>query len=160
MYQINNKLILNLILTFSIFALGAAYFIEYVLNHKPCNLCLIERLPYLFAILVVIANLTLKNNEKIFLFILSLIFLFGAMVSFYHFGIEQGFFEETIVCNLNSESTDLTKENILKDLKQSNISCKDVSFRIFGASLATINTIVSLILSFITFKLYLNHEKK
>ena len=160
MYQINNKLILNLILTFSIFALGAAYFIEYVLNHKPCNLCLIERLPYLFAILVVIANLTLKNYEKIFLFILSLIFLFGAMVSFYHFGIEQGFFEETIVCNLNSESTDLTKENILKDLKQSNISCKDVSFRIFGVSLATINTIVSLILSFITFRLYLNHEKK
>ena len=160
MYQINNKLILNLILTFSIFALGAAYFIEYVLNHKPCNLCLIERLPYLFAILVVIANLTLKNYEKIFLFILSLIFLFGAMVSFYHFGIEQGFFEETLVCNLNSESTDLSKENILKDLKQSNISCKDVSFRILGLSLATINTIVSLILSFITFRLYLNHEKK
>ena len=47
MSEIKNKSILNIIFLFSIFALLAAYFIEYILGHQPCNLCLIERIPYI-----------------------------------------------------------------------------------------------------------------
>ena len=49
--------------------------------------------------------------------------------------------------------------NLLKEIKQTPVSCKDVTFRIFGLSLATINTVISLALSVITIKLYLNYEK-
>ena len=159
MSQIKNKTALNLILIFSIFALGAAYFIQHILGHKPCNLCLIERLPYIFAIIIISLGFVLKKFEKVIIIFLILIFVAATIISFYHFGIEQGFFKESLVCNLDNNITNLSKEDLLKELQEQPISCKDVSFRIFGLSLATINTIISLILSVITIKLFLNYEK-
>ena len=70
-----------------------------------------------------------------------------------------GFIKESLVCNLGAETDILTKEGILKQLKERNISCKDVSFKIIGISLATINTFISFILSIITIKIFLNYEK-
>ena len=159
MSQIKNRITLNLILTFSVFALGAAYFIQHILGHKPCNLCLIERLPYIFAIIIISLGLILKKFEKAIIIFLILIFLAATIISFYHFGIEQGFFKESLVCNLDGSITNLSKEDLIKELQQQTVSCKDVSFRIFGLSLATINTIISLILSVITIKLFLNYGK-
>ena len=160
MNRIKHKLILYLILLFSIFALIAAYFIQYILGHQPCNLCLIERIPYISIIIVITFCLTFKKFEKNSFIFLSLIFLFALMISFYHFGIEQGFFNESLVCDLkNSGYKILTTEELLNELKKRTISCKDVTFTIMGLSLATINTIVSLVLSVITFKVYLNYEK-
>ena len=159
MSQIKNRITLNLILIFSVFALGAAYFIQHILGHKPCNLCLIERLPYIFAIIIISLGLILKKFEKAIIIFLILIFLAATIISFYHFGIEQGFFKESLVCDLGSKNVNLSKEDLLKELQQKPISCKDVSFRIFGLSLATINTIISFILSIITIKLFTNYEK-
>ena len=160
MSQIKNKTTLNLILLFSIFALSAAYFVQHILDHKPCNLCLIERLPYIFAIIIIVSlGLILKKFEKTIIILLILIFITATIISFYHFGIEQGFFKESLVCNLDNSITNLSKENLIKELQQQTVSCKDVSFRIFGLSLATINTIISLIISVITIKLFLNYGK-
>ena len=159
MPQIKNKTTLNLILVFSIFILGTAYFIQHILGHKPCNLCLIERLPYIFAIIIIALGFVLKKFEKFIIFFLILIFLAATIISFYHFGIEQGFFKESLVCNLDGSIISLSKEDLIKELQQQTVSCKDVSFRIFGLSLATINTIISLILSVITIKLFLNYGK-
>ena len=159
MSQIKNKTTLNLILLFSIFALTIAYFVEYVLGHKPCNLCLIERLPYVLAIIIISLGLILKKFEKTIIIFLILIFVFATIISFYHFGIEKGFFEESLVCKLDNNITNLSKDDLLKELQKETISCKNVSFRIFGFSLATINTIISLILSVINIKLFLNYEK-
>jgi len=159
MLIIKYKTTLNLILIFSIFSLIAAYFIQYVLGHQPCNLCLLERIPYISAIIIISLSLLLKKFEKISFIVLSSIFFIATLLSLYHFGIEQGFIEESLVCNLNSEEKIITAEDLLKELKEKPISCKDVTFSIFGISLATINTIISLALSVITLKTYLNYEK-
>ena len=159
MSQIENRITLNLILIFSIFALGTAYFIQHILGHEPCNLCLIERLPYIFAIIIISLGLILKKFEKIIIIFLILIFVTATIISFYHFGIEQGFFKESSVCNLDNNITSLSKEDLIKELQQQTISCKDVSFRIFNLSLTTINTIISLILSVIMIKIFLNYGK-
>ena len=159
MTEIKNKKTLILILLFSVFALIAAFFIQYILGHKPCNLCLIERIPYVFIIIIVSVCLLSKKFEKIFLIIISLIFFIATLISFYHFGIEQGFYKESLACNLDTESNILTTEELLKELKEKTISCKDITFKVLGLSLATINTIVSLLLSVIIFRKYLNYEK-
>ena len=159
MSQLKNKTTLNLILIFSVFALIAAYFIQYILGHKPCNLCLIERLPYISSIILTLLSLILKKFEKIIFILLALIFISATIISFYHFGIEQGFFQESLVCNSNNEINNLNKEDLLKELQKGTISCKDVNFRLFGLSLATINTIISFILSVIIFKIFFNYEK-
>jgi len=159
MIPIKNKTTLNLILLFSIFALLAAYFIQYVLGHQPCNLCLIERIPYILTIIIITLILIFKKFEKFFLLLLTLIFVAATLISFYHFGIEQGFIKESLVCDLEAQTNNLTKEDLLKELKTKTISCKDVTFKIIGLSLTSINIIISLILSVITLKLFLNYEK-
>ena len=154
-----NKTVLSVILFISIFALIAAYFVEYILGYKPCNLCLIERLPYFFAIIIIFLYLTINRFEKLIFIFLGLIFASGTILSFYHFGIEQGFFKESLVCISNDEINSLIKEDLIKELQKKVVSCKDVHFTLLGLSLATINAIISFILSVITFKLFLNYEK-
>ena len=153
----DNKSILNGVLAFSILSLSIAYFIQYILGHKPCNLCLIERIPYLSAIILVALIFIVKRFEKIFSGIILIFFIFGAIISFYHVGIEQGFFSESLVCNLGNSGTDLSKEQLLKQLENAPISCKEVTFRFLGLSLATINTIISIILSGIMIKVIKNY---
>ena len=157
--MIHQKTTLHLILLFSIFALSAAYYIEYILGHQPCNLCLIERMPYAISIIIIVICLFTQKFEKITLIILSIIFFAAALLSFYHFGIEQGFIKESLVCDLNNPGNELSKEALLNQLKEVPISCKDVTFKIFGLSLATFNVFISIILSAITIKIFLNYEK-
>ena len=155
----SNKFILNGVLVFSVLSLSIAYFIQYVLGHKPCNLCIIERIPYLTAVILISLVFILNKYEKILLILVLLFFIFGAVVSFYHFGIEQGFFSESLVCDLGN-SKNLSKDELLNQLKNSTVvSCKDVTFRLFGLSLATINTIISIILSGIIIKVVKNYGK-
>ena len=159
MISINNKLILNGVLIFSILSLSIAYFIQYVLGHKPCNLCLIERIPYIASVILIPLIFIINKFEKIIAIIILLLFIFGAAVSFYHFGIEQSFFSESFVCDLGNNAN-LSKEQLLKQLKSSPIvSCKDVTFKVLGLSLATINTIISIILSAIMIKVIKNYDK-
>ena len=155
----SNKLLLNGILVFSILSLSIAYFIQYVLGHEPCNLCIIERIPYIAGIILISLIFILNKYQKIISSLILIFFIFGAVVSFYHFGIEQGFFSESLICELtNSEA--LNKEELLNQLKKAEIiSCKDVTFRFLGLSLATINTIISIILSGIMVKIIKNYEK-
>ena len=153
----DNKSILNGVLAFSILSLSIAYFIQYILGHKPCNLCLIERIPYLSAIILIALIFIVKRLEKTFSGIILIFFIFGAIISFYHVGIEQGFFSESLVCNLGNSGADLSKEQLLKQLENAPISCKEVTFRLLGLSLATINTIISIILSGIMIKVIKNY---
>jgi disulfide bond formation protein DsbB len=159
MHQIRNRTIFNFILLFSIFALLTAYFTQYVLGHQPCNLCLIERIPYILTIIIISLSFVFKKFEKFFLILLSLVFIIATIVSFYHFGIEQGFIKESLVCDLSNKNSILTTEELLKELTKKTISCKEVTFKILGLSLATINTIISLILSIIVTNKILNYEK-
>ncbi len=154
-----SKTALNIILFISIFVLTSAYFVEYILGYKPCNLCLIERLPYFFAIIIILLCLTINKFYKIVFILLTITFAVGTILSFYHFGIEQGFFKESLVCTANNEINSLVKENLIKELQKKVVSCKDVQFTLLGLSLAIINTIISFILSVITLKYFLNYEK-
>ena len=154
-----NKTALNIILFISIFVLISAYFVEYILGYKPCNLCLIERLPYFFSIIIILLCLTINKFYKIVFILLTITFAVGTILSFYHFGIEQGFFKESLVCVANNEINSLAKEDLIKELQKKVVSCKDVQFTLLGLSLAIINTIISFILSVITLKYFLNYEK-
>ena len=159
MPAIKNKFTLNAVLIFSVFALITAYFIQYILNHEPCNLCLIERIPYFAAIILISLIFILNKFEKIISLIVIFFFIFGAVVSFYHFGIEQGFFSESLVCDLGNGNKASSAQDLLKQLEKKTVSCKDVTFRILGISLATFNTVISLVISVIFAKNYFNYEK-
>ena len=159
MVEINKTIIIKLIFLISVFALASAFFIEYVLGHQPCNLCILERIPYLLAIIIILLNYKITYLEKNFILSLALVFLIATALSLYHLGIEQGFIKESLVCDLNNGSNLLSKEDILKQLQQKNVSCQDVTFKIFGLSLTSYNILISLIISISTAKIYFNYDK-
>ena len=159
MLKQSNNIFLIVIFAIISLAIISALIIQYWLGHEPCKLCLYQRIPYFLAILLIIKIFFFKKYEKITLLILTLIFVSSTALAFYHFGIEQGFFGESLACTAPDLSKTLSKEQLLEQLKQNNISCKDVSFRILGLSLAEINTIFSLVLSVIFIKLFLNYGK-
>ena len=159
MLKQTNNIFLIVILAIISLMIISALIIQYWLGHEPCKLCLYERIPYVISMLLIIKILFIKKYEKITLLILFLVFMSSATLAFYHFGIEQGFFNESLACTTGDLSKILSKEELLEQLKQQNISCKDVSFRILGLSLAAINTIFSLVLSVIFIRLLVNYEK-
>jgi disulfide bond formation protein DsbB len=120
---------------------------------------LIERIPYGLAIILIILNHILIKNIRFIILLLILVFSFSLIISLYHFGIEQGIFEESTVCGLKDTSNIVSKEELLKQLQVQNVSCKDVTFRIFGISLTSLNIIVSLILVIFLSKFFKNYEK-
>ena len=150
---------LRIILLISLVSIISAYFIEYALGHQPCNLCLIERVPYILSIVLILIIFRFKRTEKFLILFLILIFVFSFLISVYHFGIEQGFFEESSLCTLKNNSNVISKEELLKILNERTISCKDVTFKIFGLSLTSVNIIISLIIIFILIKIYNTYEK-
>ena len=153
------KSYLKIIFFISLISVLSAFFIEFVLGHQPCNLCLMQRIPYILSIILISLNFFSKKNEKFIIILLTLVFSFSLIISFYHFGIERGFFEESSICGLKNTSDIISKEEILKQLQVKNISCKDVTFKIFGFSLTTFNMFISLFLLIILTKILKNYEK-
>lgn len=137
----------------------SAYFIEYILGHQPCNLCLYERIPYFFAIILTLLSFKFKHFQKIINILLIIVFFVATLLSLYHLGIEQGLIQESMICSLQGDSALLSKEEILKQLQQKNVNCKDVTFKIFGLSLTTFNILISFLLTVFLSKMYLDHGK-
>ena len=159
MLKFKIKTIFNLIFLLCLISIISAYFIEYILGHQPCNLCLIERIPYALGLILIILNYTLIKKDQFIILLLILIFAFSLIISLYHFGIEQGLFEESSVCGLKNVTDTISKEELLKQLSKKTISCKDVTFKIFGLSLTTINIVISLIVIVFLTKIFIKYEK-
>ena len=159
MFNLGKKNFLKITFIVSLFALIFAYFIEYVLGHQPCNLCLFERIPYIGALIIIVVNYKFNNFEKYLILLLIFVFLAGTLISLYHLGIEQGFIKESLLCDLKNGSKILNKEELLQQLQEKMVSCKDVTFKIFGFSLTTLNLIISLLITIIFTKIYLGYEK-
>ena len=144
---------LQILFIFSILVLGTALIIEYIFGYQPCNLCKVERIPYLLSIIILMTNYFFKGNQTFYGVLLILIFSFSIIISVYHLSIEQGFINESTICETKSFNL-LTKDDILNSLKELNISCKNVAFKIFGLSLTTYNMLVSILMLLLSIKIY------
>ena len=159
MFNLKAEQYLKIILLFSFIAITSAYFIEYVLGYQPCNLCLIERIPYGLSIVLIITILVLKKNQKFLVLLLILTFIFSLAISLYHYGIEQGFFQESSICGVTNFNENITKEDLLEQFNKITISCKDVTFSILGLSLTSINVVISLIFTITLLRIFITYEK-
>ena len=162
MIKLKKKNYPQILFVLSFLILTSALIIEYGFGYQPCNLCLIERIPYGLSIIILLLNFLLKKNQIFYSVLLMLIFSFSTIISIYHLGIEQGLIEESSICT--SQNLDLiTKEQVLNSLKELNISCKNVAFKIFGLSLTTYNIFASVLMFILSSKIYLlnnNNDNK
>ena len=141
----NRKNFYLIILIISMISIISALYIEYILQYEPCKLCIYQRLPYIAAIFISFIGFNYSSNDKI-LIILIMIFTLSAIISGYHFGIENNLFDELSACV--NDSLDISnKSKLLESLNQSMpVNCKDATFKILGVSLAAINTILSVLI--------------
>jgi disulfide bond formation protein DsbB len=154
----NNTTLICILIIISA-SLIAAFIIQYSLGHQPCKLCIYERIPYIVSIFLLLEIIFFKKKVKITLSLVSIVFIFSTILAFYHVGIEQGFFSESFVCESKNFPENMSKDQLLEQLKKSAISCKDVSLKFLGLSLASINGIFSLVLSVIFIRLFKNYGK-
>ena len=159
MHKTKKEFYLKIIFLISFIAIISAYYIEYILGYQPCNLCLIERIPYALGLLILIINFKFKNNEKFLVLLLILTFFFSLLISVYHFGIEEDFFQESSICDVKDSSSILSKQELLLELQKNRVSCKDVTFRIFGLSLTSINIFINLMFLSLLTKIFISYEK-
>tara|TARA_B100000768_G_C11058374_1_gene281335 strand:+ start:178 stop:651 length:474 start_codon:yes stop_codon:yes gene_type:complete len=153
MYKFLSNNLIAFFFSVSVLILLSAYFIEHVLGYEACNLCLFERIPYLFVIVFSLTFFFFKKFKKIILILIFVSFIFNVLISFYHFGIEQDFFNESLICKIKELKQNTLSSELLEELKNNKSkSCKTVNLKVFGLSLATINLFISIILSIITFK--------
>ena len=160
MFNLKAETYLKIIFLFSFVALISAFFIEHVLGHQPCNLCLIERIPYGLSIFLILMIFIFKKHDSFFVILLILTFIFALTISTYHYGIEQDFFQDSVVCNVTNFNENMTKDDLIKQLNEKTVSCRDVTFKIFGLSLTSINIIISLLFIIALTKIYIKYEKK
>ena len=150
---------LYLLLTaISIFTLLSAVYIEYILGVKPCVLCIYQRVPYMIAIFFCFYGYyNLKN--KLWIYLLVITFLLSAILSGYHVGIENNIFKEFSGCTSNNTDI-IDKDELLKSLKETQPNCKDVTFKLLGFSLATINIFLSIIIVILIIKTIKNEKNR
>ena len=141
---LSRKSLYLVILGYSIFAIIYALYVEYYLNYRPCKLCLYQRVPFILAIFVSFVGFNFPKKDEVLILLITT-FAVGMIISGYHFGIENNIFEEFKGCSNNSFNiTD--KADLLKSLNQTLPSCKDISFTLFGISLAGLNFLSSLLI--------------
>ena len=151
-----DKFFYPIILLISIFTILSALYIENILSVPACKLCLYQRIPYIFSIIICFFGYFF-SNKKVWLYLLVIVFLISIAISGYHLGIEKNVFKEFSGCTNESLNT-IDKSKLLQSLNNFLPNCKDINFRIFGLSLATINFILSIALTIITIR-YLYNEK-
>ena len=147
-----------IIFIISLLSLLIALYIEFFLGYPPCKLCIYQRIPYLIAIFITFLGISYSKN-LFWLYALLLVFFSSFLLSGYHFGIEQEVFKEFSGCTGNSLDI-IDKNELLKILNSEVKSCKNVDFKIFGLSLATINFLLSFIIFILILKVIKNEKNK
>ena len=155
---INFRIFYLLITLISIATILSALYIEHVLNIKPCKLCLYQRYPYLLAIFLGFLGYYFFNS-RILIVLIFLNFSVSFLLGVYHTGIENNIFPEFKGCTTAGMDL-LDKDELLNSLNIIIPNCKDVAFKLFGLSLATINAFISLFIIFITIYLLKNEKNK
>ena len=153
---LNKKKFYLFIFVYSLLAIFFALYVEYILQHKPCKLCLYQRIPYIVAIFISFVGYNYFKNNKI-LILIVVIFSISVLISGYHYGIENNIFEEFSGCTASTLEI-IDKSELLKSLNDNVSSCKDVNFKLFGISLAGINFLLSLLIVIYSLKI-LVYEK-
>ena len=148
----------TIIFFISLISLLIALYIEFFLGYKPCKLCIYQRIPYLISIFITFLGINYSKN-LFWLYTLLLTFFSSILISGYHFGIEQEIFNEFSGCVGNSLNI-IDKNELLKLLNSEVNSCKNVDFKVFGLSLATLNFLLSFIIFILILKVIRNEKNK
>ena len=131
----------NKILAIIVFAsVLFSFFLEFFLNLIPCKLCLYQRYLWLFLLLACIINLKQSSKSRYIEKIITITLCAIITLSFYHSGIEFGFFNNIISCTSeNNETANSIEELDFLIRNTENMDCAFPKFKIFNLSLSNLS---------------------
>ena len=152
MIKIFDKIILRLLLIVSIWVLLIVFMAELIYGLEPCILCKYQRIPYFAVILFTGIALHVKTaNQAGTLKVIGIIFLISAFLAFYHYGVEQHWWNAATSCG-NFNKLPISFENFQSQLMSKMPKrCDEIDWTLFGLSMTVYNIIVSVILGTLSF---------
>ena len=142
------RLIPALILGVSLSALAIAYASQVWGGLQPCVLCIYQRYAYGAAVVFGLLGFALGENpaaRRGLIFLGGLAFLGGAATAAFHFGVEQHWWQGTAECHAPGFDPSLSIEDLRKQLLDTSfVACDEISWSLFGISMAGYNLLVSL----------------
>ena len=141
MYKFLKINLFNKVLAIIVFAsVLFSFFLEFFLNLIPCKLCLYQRYLWLFLLLACILNIKKSNKSKYFEIIITITLCVIITLSFYHSGIEFGFFNNIISCISEDNETANSIEELNSLIRnKKNMDCAFPKFKIFSLSLSNLS---------------------
>ena len=156
MYKFIKINLFNKILAIIVFAsVLFSFFLEFFLNLIPCKLCLYQRYLWLFLLLACIINLKQSSKSRYIEMIITITLCAIITLSFYHSGIEFGFFNNIISCTSENNKTANSIEELdflIRNTK--NMDCAFPKFKIFNLSLSNLSFLFSTSLLLFCLKKY------
>ena len=146
-----NKILAIIVFTSVLFS----FFLEFFLNLIPCKLCLYQRYLWLFLLLACILNLKQSSESRYIEIIITITLCAIITLSFYHSGIEFGFFNNIISCTSeNNETVNSIEELDFLIRNTKNMDCAFPKFKIFNLSLSNLSFLFSTSLLLFCLKKY------
>ncbi|MBC6497406.1 MAG: disulfide bond formation protein B [Alphaproteobacteria bacterium GM7ARS4] len=131
---------------FACMLLAYVFFSEHVLGYAPCPLCWYQR--YVWFAIIPAALLAFAIPKKPLRVGVSVLLLASFSVALYHAGIEYRWWQGPDTCAGDPQSTFDDLEALRAFLYQQDIvRCDDITWALFGISMAGYNAILSLVLA-------------
>ncbi len=134
----------------------SAYILEFFFNHPPCNLCEYQRVPYFLLLLISLVSVKIKKIQLKFVALIC--FISSLIISGFHSLVERKLVEFDIGCTSTGSDIDNIEDLRIFIEQTPLIKCDEISFSIFGLSLANLNFLISALLIMISYYILTKHE--
>lgn len=132
----------------SILALGGALTAQYGFNLRPCELCLIQRVPFVLAIILGLWAYFKPTYRLPLIGVSGVVFLVNSGIALFHSGVERKWWAGMTGCTTPDMSGSI--EELMKRIQETSVTrCDEIPWSLFGLSMANYNVAFCLGLAFI-----------
>ena len=135
------------VLVASAAVLGGALLSQYWGGLAPCELCLLQRWPWLAAIVISLVAIMVGSRAALpwVALLLAAVFAVGSAFAFYHVGVEKHWFAGPNACTGAATAADTVEALKARILGQMPVRCDEPAWMLWGISLAGWNLLASLV---------------
>lgn len=154
-----SRLLPHFVLAVSILALATALVAQYGFGLKPCELCIVQRVPFVVA--GGLAALALLRRaacwRRVLMAVAGLAFLVNSGIAVFHFGVEQKWWQST--CAASKQAPMAVTDLAAMMSKPVEARCDEPAWAWHGITMAAMNIVFSGGLALVTLVLVRRMEK-
>ena len=157
--KISTPIIAASLLAICVMALVLALTAQYGFGLRPCNLCLIQRVPFVLAAVLAAVSLRMPHLAGRLLPLAGLLLMVNGAIAFYHVGVEQSWWISA-VCPAGDPSGPISVADLMADMnKPVEAHCDQPAWSFHGITMAALNVPFSALLGLLVLVLAKRTER-